>query len=530
MTNQFLGRAFHATIIGLTLLFLASFLSVHTATDGVMLVLIGLITFILSIHKLELGLYIALAELIGTSHGHLLSLGEISLRMAVFIVVMLAWLTHLARGERPQLKASIMRPYILLFATVALGFFTGLSGRPFNSIADVVSDGNGYIYLLYILPMLTVSWDALKKRTLLQVFAGATTFVAALTLVILYLFTHMSEPIQRVLYAFFRDARVAELTRVVGDIFRVFLQAQFFVMAGALVLIAAAVWLWQNRRDQQVIAYGLIIFASTLIISLSRSFWIGFVAGGATLFIAVYTTHSRLIKLGIKTLVLRLLAGFYLIISAVALLWLVLAFPFPPGANVSGFGDLLSERALDGSDAAISSRWNLLPAMMDVIAEHPIIGSGFGTIVAFESDDPRVREIYPDGLWRTYAFEWGWLDAWLKMGLLGPIALIWLGVTVSLGLIRGFNTAHGWLQVGLFASLVALFVTHVFSPYLNHPIGLGFIIFLTPFLIEKTKQAPEGARVAWSEFPTGTGVRSLAQIPQMPSASSLQVEPRIDPS
>jgi hypothetical protein len=38
-----------------------------------------------------------------------------------------------------------------------------------------------------------------------------------------------------------------------------------------------------------------------------------------------------------------------------------------------------------------------------------------------------------------------------------------------------------WIVVGLAGGVVMLYVTHIFSPYLNHPIGLAFMLFILPF-------------------------------------------------
>lgn len=517
MKEQFFGKAFWWSFGGLALTFLLAFFTRGTALETPLLALIALGVLLVSIQRLEYGLFIAFAELIGTSHGHLLNAHGISLRMAIFGAVMIAWLTHLARGKRINLGDKRLRPYYLLLLAVAIGFVAGLKGKGIDVTGAVIDDGNGYLFILYILPMLTVAWNNITRRTLLQVFAGSATFVSFLTLVILYLFTHMTEPVQRILYAFFRDARVAELTRVAGDIFRVFLQAQFFDVALLLILASASFWFWKIKRDQNTLAYWMIFTLSTMIISLSRSFWIGLIAGGIALALAILMIR----KPSVKEVVIKKLSGVLMLVTSVALIWIVLAFPFPRGANVSGFGNLLSDRTSQ-SDVAISSRWKLLPAMMEQIKESPIVGKGFGAIVAFESDDPRVRAIYPDGLWRTYSFEWGWLDLWLKMGLLGPVAFLWLGLQSAKGLIRGFKTDQAWLSIGLFSGLIALYATHTFSPYLNHPIGLGFLVFLTPFLVNEKTTARQGAMVAIKDIIAKTADRTRVQIPEGSSAVSLQ--------
>lgn len=513
MLDQFLGKAFWVTYGLLAVAYIAGFLTINTPVAYGLTALTALITFVVSVRRLEFGLLIAFAELIATSHGHLFPYA----RIAIFAAVMLAWGIHFLRGRRPNIKHEVFLPFLLLFAAVAWGVYMGF--RFGNAKTDILNDGNAYLYVLYLLPILTVEWTSAVKRLLLQVFAGAAGFVIDLTLVILYLFTHLSEPVQRAMYTFFRDARIAELTRVVGDIFRVFLQAQFFTMILLFIVLAAVFWFWKSRRDQNAIAIVIIGCLSTLIISMSRSFWIGMIAALPVIIVAVFIAKRPKAKEVMKVSA----AGVLMLIASVATLWFVLAFPFPQARNVSGFGSYLSDR-VSSSDAAISSRWNLLPEMNREITEHTIFGSGFGTIIAFESDDPRVRETYPDGKWRTYAFEWGWHDALIKMGILGPVALLWIGWVMGAGLLRGFKKETGWLSIGLFAGLVALYATHVFSPYLNHPIGLGYLLFLIPFLTPKTQKASEEAMVPIADI-IRAEFRTPVQTPASSSVSSLRVEP-----
>ena len=86
------------------------------------------------------------------------------------------------------------------------------------------------------------------------------------------------------------------------------------------------------------------------------------------------------------------------------------------------------------------------------------------------SNDPRIRAEFPDGRYTTSAFEWGYLDIWLKIGLLGLLAYLILIVKIARESLKA-----GLLGEILFIALTALVITHTFSPYLNHPLGIGFI-------------------------------------------------------
>ena len=207
----------------------------------------------------------------------------------------------------------------------------------------------------------------------------------------------------------------------------------------------------------------------------------------------------KLLKPGFKKLIGSAGLGASSGLIGAVILVLIILFPLPYRMSSAGeLSSLFSSRAGDLGDVAISSRWNLLPEMWQEVVVSPILGSGFGEEVTFKTDDPRARSISPDGTWTTHAFEWGWLDLWLKMGLLGPLAFLWL----FYGLLRGLLTQSNrpaWLTVGLVSSLVMLYATHIFSPYLNHPIGLGFILLVVPFLETENKfvlfRLPQGIRL-----------------------------------
>ncbi len=486
MQEQFFGKIFWLSFLGILGSVVLGFLALGNPFASVLTILSLVVAFALTIKRVEYGLLFAFAELFSTSHGHLFSMEihgfVLSVRMAIFVGVMSAWMLAALQKKIHVQKNWDLRPWSLLFLAVVIGCITGGNTNP---ALDVFKDGNAYGYLLYLLPVMSVTWTNNERRSLLQVLCGSAAAVTTITLALLYTYTHLPEPVLRAVYTFVRDTRLAELTRIAGDIFRIFLQAQFSLLAMLFLFSAAIVFLWKSTREREVIFYALVFCLSVLIISLSRSFWIGMLAGGLVWLGIVFSQRMWSLRQAWNFLPTKLV----IFLTSLSVLWIVIAFPVPPPANISVFGDILRDRTTEMDDSAISSRWNLLPEMMTVIYEHPLIGSGFGTKVAFKSDDPRVRAVYPDGKWRTYSFEWGWLDAWLKMGLLGPIALLWVGLSLAKGLIRNLKKENGWISLGLLCTLVALYVIHILSPYLNHPIGIGFLLFLLPFVT--TARAPK---------------------------------------
>ena len=143
---------------------------------------------------------------------------------------------------------------------------------------------------------------------------------------------------------------------------------------------------------------------------------------------------------------------------------------------------LLSERVSQiTGEAGVSSRWALLPELWDKIKQAPILGQGFGSIITYQSSDPRVLQSSPTGEYTTYAFEWGWLDIWLKLGLFGLIAYLSLvGKIIVDGIFR--NKAKDKIIYGLTIGIAVISAVSIFSPYMNHPLGIGYLILVSAML------------------------------------------------
>lgn len=494
MMEQFFGREFKVILACLAGYFALAALAFKTPFAAALVFATVILVFILALKKLEWGLAAAFAELFANSHGHLADafIGgfAFSSRMAVFVAVMAAYLVLLTRRKaRLSLADERLGPFILLFAAATAAFMIGYR---LNGMGSAFSDGNAYLYAAYVFPILSARWDAVGKRLLLQTLAAAAAWVCALSVGLVYLFGHLPGTWLGSVYRFIRDTRTGELTQMAPGIFRVFLQAQFTTVVAALLVASLALVGVKGRRAfiATIVSFGALF--SVILVSLSRSFWVGAVAGALTLLLLLFVRARVSLKRtipGIGAMLGGKLFGIALIVAA-------LFFPIPPPNGVS-FGDLtglFSQRATGTVEAAIDSRKKLLVPMLDAVRENPLIGYGFGKTISFVSDDPRVRETNPDGLWTTYAFEWGWLDIWIKFGIVGIVAFLWLFASAVRGLWRGLGGDHAWLCAGLIASLAMLAATHAFSPYLNHPLGLGLLLFVLPFMKTKTPAHAEASQ------------------------------------
>jgi O-antigen ligase len=487
MREQFFGKEFRLILAALAGTFVVSAVAFETPFAAVITLAAGLVALGFTLKRLEWGIAVAFAELFANSNGHLTdtTLGGfvVSMRMAAFAGVMLGYAILVARRKAAlPVRDPRLAPFLLLAAAVAIALVLGSRA---NGFGNAFADGNAYLYAAYVLPILSVRWDAMRQRLLLQTLAAGTVWVTILTLGLVFVFSHVDPAVLGGVYRFVRDTRTAELTMLAPGVYRVFLQAQISV-GFFLTLISPLLWSKVSRKERWIRVAIFALASAVISISFSRSFWVGLtVAGIVSLALMVrYMTvpWRQTVSAGVSYA-----TG---IVLSFALIAIIILSP-PRIASFGSLEGLFAARGTDTADNAIDSRAKLFTPMLDDIEANPLIGYGFAKTVTFVSDDPRVRAQHPDGLWTTYSFEWGWLDLWLKMGVLGVIAFVWIFAAAVNGLWDGVKGPHAWLHVGLICSLVMLAVTHAFSPYLNHPLGIGILLFLLPFMQTKTPAAAD---------------------------------------
>ena len=483
---------------------------------------VAVITLLFSVEKLEYGLLILLAELFIGSKGYLFSYDYggtlISLRMALFLVVMSAWLgkvvldwIDVSKAPKIELEPwmkrgnakSIYFYYSLLFLAIAWGLINGYLRH--NGFENLFFDFNGWVYFGIVFPFAYVfkqNAESLEKflKNIFTVFTAAISWLSLKTLALFFIFSHEFSRTAEVIYQWVRVSGVGEITPTGGGFSRIFIQSQVYVVIGMLVFAATGFYLLLQRqennktRKQQrkiiVLNYvGVIFCTATTLISLSRSFWVGLAV--ALLFFCFfvllffYREWKKLLLHGMLLITVAAL-GFALVVG-------IAAFPYPsPGIfNAEVFTNRISK--LSG-EAAVASRWNLLPILFSKIKKAPIFGEGFGAQVTYITQDPRILQQNPSGEYTTYAFEWGYLDIWLKLGLVGLLLYMVLLVKIFVDGLKRLKLQASRLQklttIALLSGLAMLVVTNMFTPYLNHPLGIGYIVLVSVITAPSSPLSP----------------------------------------
>ncbi len=468
------------------------------------------LTVAASLNQLIYGAVAVLAELVfGSLAGKTLMLSlfgfVLPLRMALFAAVLLIWLIRLAQGRARRPHVSIAIGVLITLSAVGWGMVNGLLHNiPFR---DVFLDANAYLALPLVLIFISAVKNEQDQILLKKILKHGAIALAILTFAALYFFSHKFwDPAGVFAYKWLRDSRIAEITALDGGLYRVFIQSQIFcVMAFAMVVFGTM----RSKLKQYAWA---ILPAAALVISGSRSFALGLIAAGVAWLIILLSSRA---ERGISTprikpgdsspwtnrpygLGMTAWKAAIVAISGVAIFLVALYFPFPASRSQTSFQEMLRSRSVSERDAATVSRWALLKELNAKIVEAPILGSGFGATVTYQSSDPRIVST-TGGAYTTAAFEWNYHDILIKMGLFGLLAYGYLLFAIFAVLNKSEPRTRLWLLPAFFA----LLATNAVSPYLNHPLGIGYLALL--LALAETKKG--GA------FTVAELVRSKAPVP-----------------
>jgi len=479
---------FFLILIGVLLLEILSWLAFnYPIINGPIFFVLVILALGASFYNLESGLLIVGAELLIGSLGHLFSLEiydlKLSLRVALWLVVMsvfaIKFSVQLWRYGRQaeyyqRLKNFRAWPYFLpLFIFIVFGLINGYWGG--NGGRNLFLDANAYFYFSLLLPFI-VAWPSSENSRLVwwkTILGVGVLWLSLKTLFLFFIFSHDSVMAGN-LYAWLRQTLVGEMTPTKTGWPRIFIQGQIYSALAFLTVFWVRLRLikWSNIFKEANWAYLILagLFLSTVLISFSRSFWLALIVTIAVSILWLWYFDSW------QTAARSILILSSSMVLAFGFIYLVVAFPYWHRSQIN-IGSSFLERIDSGeNEAALASRWSLLPVLLKNISDQPIIGSGYGATVTYYSRDPRVLSNNPEGRYTTYAFEWGYLDIWLKLGILGLAAYFWL----LFGLLRQtrdlamINQNKNYLAFFLIFLFIA--ITHIFTPYLNHPLGIGVLL------------------------------------------------------
>lgn len=470
-------------VLGAFLLELFSFISFFIpSVSNVIALLITVLFIIVTWRYIFWGVYLLFIELALGGHGYMMSLslfGEnFAIRHIWFVLLITIFLIKSLQEKglfikQPKYTKTLYAIFFIIAFAVLIGFVQG------NSPADIFFDVNAYAFLLIAWPLAKLFKSQHRYISLINILFGALLILSLKTLITLFIFSY-DLSIVPAWYVWIRDLRFGEITFVGLTFYRVFLQSQIFLILALFIIIsyvAVQKFSTRNHTFKRQEAKWLIMLSSfyiaALIISFSRSFWMGVTLGGLSWLILLYK-KEWLARRNLFWLVKQVVIPFVL---AVIIVMLFQAGLWNPA--------LLFDRASQFSgEPAVVTRWTLWSSMWQEITKAPVFGKGFGSRISYLSSDPRIIDMSGGtGEYSTFSFEWGFLDIWFKMGLVGLIVWLYFILRIINGTLVQFKrNADDYLSLAFTGALISLVVIHFFTPYLNHPLGISFLLLALPLI------------------------------------------------
>ncbi len=447
----------------------------------------------LMFRKIEFAIYLPILELLIGSQGHLMNfhVGQqiISFRIALFLISSTAGLYYTIKSNLTKknkellfLKSKYYKIFILFLLMLLWGTIIALSKH--RSLNNIFLDLNGYLFILILPIFYQIIREKHLTKNLLYLFWGASFFFSLKVILSFYIFSHHFNGVNlTILYEWLRDTRVGEITMVNKHFFRIFFQSQIYILISFIINFNLLNFKkhFVEKNDFRALVVLTILNLSALIVSLSRSYWVGLTMFLFILFIWLIVKKYSFLK------IIKVYLKFIAFLS-VSILFVFLLVKIPH--TNTDLSDIFSKRLTSNEDAS-NSRLELLPHMLNKIKKHSLIGNGLAQEITYFSYDPRNRnEKNPDGSVTTYSFEWGWLSIWMKFGILGIILYLYLILKIIIDSVKlatkNWPHSSAILFISLGLGMISISTIHIFSPYLDHPLGIGFII-ISISLIEKEK-------------------------------------------
>ncbi len=427
----------------------------HPVANTIACIIAGVFMCICAYKKPHIALSILALELIIGSKGYLLQFGgwpsHISLRMILTLTFLLGW--GLASGIRVRSKS--LTPYIAVSILCITAVLNGIRA----GYTDVFHDANAWVELVLLIPI----WDIASRykkeirSTIIPVLITGIVWLAIKSLIIELAFSH-SAPHLGGVYLWIRRTGIGEITKISGAAYRIFFQSSVYFIPAYFFAVA---YTWSQKNISSIVRWLIILSTAGLVLGLSRSFFVGFIFGITLLGILLIKKYGFSFTL-FWSIVQSTFFGCILTIS-------ILFLPIPGLGSASPF-DILESRL---NNSAVQSRWELLSAMKEAIVQSPLYGYGFGKTLTYHAFDPRLATTGQANAYTTYAFEWGWLDFWIKFGIVGIPVMLWVLFSVSCRIWR--SKEEEWMRYAAVSSILALGILHMFTPYLNHPLGFLFL-------------------------------------------------------
>jgi O-antigen ligase len=434
--------------------------------SGIFFWLIILSALALAIKKTEYGFCFLLFEFFLGHEGHLFEFAGISLRLALFLVLMLVWgIKKISKKQVADFLKNILADpglalFLILCFVIVLSFFQGLIR---HGADGAIKDFINYAYLILIFPFLEIFKNKEMRQKFFVLAGGAILGLSVLTLIIFILTALGIIEVHDQFYWWWRGTIVGKITDAGNNFWRIVTPAHLLVLPSLLVALSFLIRKKISKNFKKIIFFLAGATSLALVINFSRAYFLGIVGG--LIFLKKNINFSKWLK-------------FTLLIILILIVEFVLIFGLVSGGKIGEglkfFKGRMETVVQPGEEASSLTRMNILPRLVEKIKIAPLFGQGLGaTIGVFDAVINQERI--------TFHLDWGYFEMWHEIGLFGLVVyglLIFYLFYFSFKQIKelGKESKEAGLVFGLLAGLISLLIANLTAPVLFHSLGIFYFI------------------------------------------------------
>lgn len=388
-------------------------------------------------------LFLVLLELVLGGSGRMLVYGSfITLRYLIFIMSML-YFAYRTITFGYIIKKDIFYLDILLFLLVII--FSSINGLLRNhDFSDVIKNLQGYLYILMYFPLSLIINTPKKAIKAKKIFINASVVLSIVSLIIFMVF-YLDNSFYYVISPILDKYTYGYISLRYG-LPAVFLKTCPYIAISFILLFYEIIYLKISRKILVYVKLLILMFGST--ITMSVGIWISVFIGLFFIFIIAKGKYRLISIIAILAIAVVLIALLYDYIIVV-----------------------LNSR-FSVTDSSYIIKKDQLFVLFKHWLDNVFIGKGFGYKIVFNT-------IYGERFMLNY--ELFWLQVLLNMGICGILIYFKIFYKLYFKTKKLFFKLYLYEKVHLSSLLVGLLMLCVVSsvnPFLNNPIGIGYMLLV----------------------------------------------------
>lgn len=416
--------------------------------------------------------FLLIETILGNS-GAWLSFGPVRLRMIIFALCFVTAVPKMIEKLLILLKNRFILSCIVFGLWILIAVYIGLKNG--NNTEYIVSNVTGYL-TIGLAPAIILYVDTFKKShnvELLTTVLINTSLILAIMVSIIHFvipfFTHkeimeFSEQLNNISFGGF--------SFVSGGMYRIFLRSEIYFQIAIIVAISREL---TKEKISWVNGFVISLLAFGMLLSLTRSFWIGALVGLVFLIYFRRKDLRKVLKLAIVSLsLLSMLIVTSMIIYRGNSIILVAMNRIESGLDVPS-EEIPSPSNPDNISDGI--RTEIFTSLIKRISESALIGNGMGAEIEKNSEGGNTEYLY--------------LDLTMKLGIVGLLLFFLMYIELFLVFMknrRRLRSEKPSYSDGYICALISVMVSSFFNPYLNNPIGLVFFLCVALILYSENER------------------------------------------